>query len=343
MPVVGEADLRAFAGRILVACGLAPADAAAVAAGLVFANLRGVDSHGVLRLIQYERTIAAGEVNPDPEVKVIRRRGAIALIDAGGGYGFLPTALAMDTAVDLARSFGVGVAGVRNSHHFGMAATYVLRAAEAGMIGILFTTTQPIIAPPGGREGRVGNNPYAVGIPGDPPIVLDMALSEVAYGRIRLAAAEGRPIPLGWAFDREGRPTTDSAEALAAGLLAPIGGYKGYGLSVVAEVLAGVLTGSPFAQQSHAHAHRAGGVGHLALALDPEAFLDRDAFLAGLRQLEAEIRSVPLAAGTGAVYLPGEIERQRLAERRAAGIPISAELAGQLDDLAKRLGVRGLR
>jgi L-2-hydroxycarboxylate dehydrogenase (NAD+) len=339
LPTAAADELRRFAHDILTSCGLSADDAAAAAAGLISANLRGVDSHGVLRLMQYARALAEGAINPRPRVRFLQRRGATALIDADGGYGFRPTNMAMDAAVEAARRFGIGVAGVRNSHHFGMAAAYVLRAAEAGVIGWLLTTTEPLIAPPGGLAARVGNNPYAVGIPGDPPVVLDMALSTVAFGRIRLAAAEGRSIPEGWGYDRRGRPTTDAAEALAAGLLAPIGGHKGYGLSVTAEVLAGVLTGSPFGLAASAHARPQGGVGHLAMAIDPAFFVEPAEFAAGVARLREEIRSVPRAEGVEAVYLPGDIERRTLEQRTREGIPLTDELAAQLEALADRLGV----
>lgn len=324
---------------MLHACGLPAEDAEAAASCLVFANLRGVDSHGVLRLMQYARALAEGEINARPQVRLLQRRGAVALVDADGGYGFRPTRMAMAAAMEAARQFGLGAAGVRNSHHFGMAATYVLPAAAAGLVGMLYTTTEPLIAPPGGVKARVGNNPYAIAVPGDPPIVLDMALSRVALGRIRLAAAEGRPIPEGWAYDGGGRPTADAAEALRAGLLAPVGDYKGYGLSVIAEILAGVMTGSPFGLSARAHARREGGVGHLALAIDPSFFGDVSAFAAGVGRLAEEIYGVPRAEGTDAVYLPGDIERGVLAQRQRDGIPVSDELAGQLDTLADGLGV----
>ena len=336
------ADLRDFADRVLRAAGLAPAHAAAAAAGLVAANLRGVDSHGVLRLTQYVESIAAGEIEPDPDVRVVVRRGSTALVDAGGGYGFAAARLAMDTAIELAREHAIGFVGVRASHHFGMGASYVLQAAEAGFVGWLTTTSQPVVVPTGSAVPLVGNNPIAYAIPRSaphPPIVLDMALSEVAFGKIRLAAAEGRPIPLGWGFDAQGRPTTDAAAALAAEALGPTGGHKGSGLAIVGEVLAGVLTGSPFGLASHAHAHRAGGVGHLLTAIDPAVFVSREEFEAGVEELVAQLKAAPRAEGVSEVLLPGEIEQRIDAARRAGGVPVSDELTAKLVALAARLGV----
>lgn len=342
MPAADEGTLAAFAERVLTAAGLAAEDAAVTARCLAFANLRGVDSHGVLRLMQYRASLRAGEINPRPDVRVAFRRGATALVAADGGYGFRPTLLAMETAVGIAREHGIGLVGVRGSHHFGMGATYALRAVELGVVGLLTTTSAPCIPPPGGVRPLVGNNPIACAVPRrapHPPIVLDMALSEVAFGRIRLAAAEGRPIPLGWAFDAAGRPTTDAAEALRVQSLGAIGGYKGYGLSVIAELLAGVLTGSPFAAGADAHSHREGGVGHLAIAIDPEFLIERKRFEDGVEELVAQVKATPLAEGVEAVYLPGELEQRTLEERRAGGIPVSAELAEQLEALAAELGV----
>ncbi|HEY8449876.1 MAG TPA: Ldh family oxidoreductase, partial [Bacillota bacterium] len=211
-----------------------------------------------------------------------------------------------------------------------------------GAVGYITTTSSPILAPPGGKKPVVGNNPIAWAVPRrapNPPIVLDMALSQVAFGRIRLAAAEGRPIPLGWAYDSRGLPTTDAAEALRTGLLAPVGGHKGYGLSVISELLAGVMTGSPFGLQSDAHSRRQGGVGHLLIAIRPDFFLDLETFYDGVEELVAQIKAVPLAEGANAVYLPGEIEWNTEQVRRREGIPISDELAHKLGSLAQRLGV----
>ena len=331
--------LGAFAADVLAAAGMPIAGARTVAACLVDANLRGVDSHGVLRLIQYVDTIRRGEVEPAPSVEVVDRQPGRVLIDAGGGYGYAPMLLACDLAVEMARERGAGLAGVRNSHHFGMAATYAARIAGARMIGVVFTNTSPIMAPPGVTRALVGNNPIAVSIPrrADPPILLDMALSQTAFGRVRLAAAEGREIPLGWALDREGRPTTDAKRALEAELLSPVGMYKGFGLAIVIDVLAGVFTGSPFGQAATGHGNLAGGSGHCALALVPSLFVDESQFLADVERLVAELK----AAGSDdqPVLLPGEPEARVADARRRDGIPLSEELSAQLAALAAGLRV----
>jgi LDH2 family malate/lactate/ureidoglycolate dehydrogenase len=340
MPDVPEAQLRRFAGEVLRAAGLSAEDAEVAADCLVSANLRGVDSHGVLRLIQYVDSIASGAINPRPDVRIVERFAATALVDADHGYGFRPSLLAMDTAVALAREYGIAVAGVRDSHHFGMAATYALRAAAEGMLGVVATNTMPVLAAPGGARPVVGNNPLALAVPRRTPahpIVLDMALSQVAFGYVRLAAAEGREIPLGWARDGEGRATTDAAAALESGSLEPVAAHKGYGLALVLELLAGALTGSPVG--AGAHPHQAPGVGHTMIALDPAVFAGRDGFLDAVETLIDGIRAAPLAADAQRVFLPGELEQDRAATRRRDGVPLSDELAGKLALLAGGLGL----
>jgi L-2-hydroxycarboxylate dehydrogenase (NAD+) len=338
-------DLEDFGRRILEAVGFTTDAASTIARCLVTANLRGLESHGVLRLIQYADTIAKGEVNPRPEVRVERREGCTALVDADGGYGFVPMFAAMDLAIELARVNGLALVGVRNSHHFGMAGLYAEQAAKAGMIGIVMTNTGPVMAPAGVLQPLVGNNPLAFAIPRRPPappILLDMALSQTAFGRVRLAAAEGRSIPLGWAYNSEGNPTTDSKEALSAALLAPMGGHKGYGLALVVDVLAGILTGSMFGLGADAHGHRNGGVGHLAIAVSPSLFITEAQFGDSVESLVQQLKSAPVAEAGTEVVLPGDPEWKTADERAALGIPVSDELVGQLSSLAAGLGVEPL-
>ncbi|HEU4656039.1 MAG TPA: Ldh family oxidoreductase [Capillimicrobium sp.] len=340
MPTFAASQLETFAAGVLAALGMPDDHARTTAACLVAANLRGLDSHGVLRLLQYEQSIAAGEVRADAAVEVVTAQGASALVDAGGGYGYVPTLLAADLAAECARRHGVGVAGVRHSHHFGMGASYVERLAGEGLIGLVLTNTGPVMSPPGVRVPLVGNNPIAVGIPRrapHPPIVLDMALSQTAFGRIRLAAAEGREIPLGWAHDRDGQPTTDAGEALAAALLAPAGGHKGFALAFVVDLLTGALTGSRSGTRADAHAHPEGGVAHLVLALSPALFLEPGAYTDAVEGLVADLMSHD--APGAPVLLPGDKERATAAARSAGGIPVSEELLDQLRDQAERLGV----
>jgi ureidoglycolate dehydrogenase (NAD+) len=344
-PRVRAATLRRFATGVLRAAGLAPADASATAGGLVQADLRGVGGHGVFRLMQYTDSIAAGEINRRPAVRVLKKAGATAVVDADGGYGYRPAFMAVDLAVDLARRNGVGCVGVRNSHHFGMAAAYALRAATVKAIGFVTTNSLPQITPPGGTEPVVGNNPYAVAVPRAGrrrPLVVDIALTEARFGTAALAALAGTLLAPGLALDARGRSTTDPKAALESGILVAIGKQKGYGLSVAAEVLAGALTGSPVARDSHCHRMAAGGVGHFVLAIEPEFFIPRKSFYAAVERLCAHVKMTPSSQPDGEVYLPGQLGWRTYEKRMEEGIPLPQALFDELGRLAKRLGVRPL-
>jgi len=342
-PRVRAGELRRFATRILEAAGLQRVDAAATAECLVEADLRGVGGHGVFRLMQYTDSIAAGDINRRPNVRVVKKRGATSLVDADGGYGYRPALMAVDAALGLAHRFGVGCVGVRNSHHFGMAAAYALRAARARAIGFVTTNSLPQITPPGGAEAVVGNNPYAVAVPRAGrrrPVVVDIALTEGRFGTAGLAALAGTPIAAGLALDTRGKPTTDPRAALESGILVAIGRQKGYGLSVAAEVLAGALTGSPVARDSHCHRMAAGGVGHFVLAIEPEFFIARRAFDAAVETLCRHVKATRPAEPGGEVYLPGELGWRTHEARTRDGIPLPTALFDELGSLAGRLGVR---
>lgn len=339
---VHHADLQAFTARLLVALGLADVDAQVTADLLVEANLRGIDTHGVARLPQYAQSLSTGKVNPHPNVRVAHRRGATALIDADGGYGFRPTILAVETAVSLARTHGVGLVGVQASHHFGVAGAYALRAARAGMLGFVTTNSSPVLAPPDGARPVVGNNPIAIATPRRkprPPLLADISFSAVAFGRIRMAATEGTPIPSSWARDATGQPTTNAAAALAAHSLEPLGGHKGYALATMVEVLAGALTGSRIGLDSDPHDHLTGGVGHTVIAVDPGTLVGRDSYENGVEALAASIEQMPAASATARVYLPGAPEEEAQKRRTENGIPLSARLASSLRALADDFGV----
>lgn len=346
MPLVAESEIKSFAVKSLAASGLADVDAEATASGLVEATKRGVTTHGVFRLPQYSESLLAGKINARPDVGIIARRGCTALVNAGGGYGFRPTQLAIDTAVEIAREHGVAVVGVRNSHHFGAAAIYTAQAARAGMIGLVTTTTKARIAPTGAMGPVVGNNPISIGIPRRAPakpIILDMALSQVAMGRIRIASKAGKPVPEGWGYDAQGRATTNADAILYGGLLAAIGEHKGYGLSVMVEVLAGILTGSPFGLKADNHEHPEGGVGHFVLVIAPDFLRETEAFHDDVEELVRQIKASAVGDGGSAPLLPGEIEDRKAAEADRKGLPVSDDLAGQLQALAESLKIAAPR
>jgi LDH2 family malate/lactate/ureidoglycolate dehydrogenase len=323
---------------VLGKAGLQADDAEHIATHLVEANLRGVDGHGVSRLPQYVASIADGSINRRPDVRVVRRSGATALVDADGGYGFVPADLAMRTAIALAAEFGVGVAGVANSRHFGMASTYARLAADCGLVGICTTNGRPVLAPPGGRASVVSNNPFALACPREPgdPLVVDVALSEASMGQIAVAAAEGRAIPETWAFDESGQPTADPAAALASSLLAPIGGHKGFALALAFDVLAGALTDS--ATGRSADGHGSSGCGHLMIAIDPERLGGKERLLR-----RVEVLADAVYAADGSPRMPGDRSAEVFRLRRDDGVPLSSRAVDMLDGLAAELGVGGLR
>ena len=341
--VVSVTQLEAFAESVLASTGLRQDCAKTIATYLVDANLRGVDGHGALRLPQYVASIRRGDINLDPDVQVIRQSGATALVDADGGYGFAPSRLAMQVAVSLADTWGVAAVGVTNSHHFGMATFYALQAAADGFVGIAISNTMAVMPAPGGLKPVVGNDPIAIAVPrsGGAVICVDLALSEASWGKISLAAARGEPIPQGWALDSDGRETTVAAEALAANLLVPIGGHKGYALALMFELLAGALTGSPVGPGADGHSHRGGGCGHLLIALNPDRFGGRAAFLERVEELATAVSQSPRRTGQ-ALRLPGERSARLRTQRLVSGIPVPKDIREKLNALADDLGVAKL-
>lgn len=344
------ADRRALEGFVrdlFVAAGVGERDAGTVADVLVTANLTGVDSHGVMRVPLYLRRIARGFVNPRPQMRWQAAGGATDVLDADDALGHVAGVEAMHRAVELAREFGIGCVGVRNSSHFGPAAHHARVALEAGCVGISMTNGPPVMAPAGGREARLCNNPLAIAIPAEgAPVVLDIAMSVAAGGKIHLARQEGRSIPLGWALTVDGEPTSDAGEALAGPLL-PMGAHKGYGLAFAIEALTGVLTGSQFAmnvrpQWSTSRAGLEAGtsrLGHLCLAIDVSGMLGMGSFLSRMTELVEQMHSCPTVAGVERVMVPGELEHLTAQERERQGIPLSAPVWQSLLDAADGLSV----
>jgi len=339
---VEAADLKAWVTRVFMRVSVPDDDAAIAADVLVSASLRGVDTHGVLHWADfYIRPLRSGDTNPRRDIRAERLGPGTVLVDGDNGLGMVVAARAMREAIQLAREAGVAVAGVRRSNHFGAAAYYAQMASAAGMIGLAFTNTSPAIAPWGSLTPYLGTNPLAFAAPGgiEGGIVLDMATSQVAWGKVDLAARMGQKIPLGWATDREGRPTEDPVEALS-GLMQPLGGYKGYGLALMVEILCAALTGAAFgphlvdpASQSEQN------VGHFFAAIDVERFMPLEQFKARMKQLVDEIHACPPAEGVERIYVPGEIELETALRRQREGIPLTAEQVAELAQMGEELSV----
>lgn len=338
--------LRAFGEAILTRLGVPPDDAAITIESLVEADLRGVHSHGVQRLLWYAGRLESNATNPRPKVRVIESSGGTAVVNGDGGLGQVVSHHAMCLAIELAKTNGVAVVSVRDSHHFGTCAFWAQMALPHGMIGIAMTNGGPVMAPWGGLTRTTGNNPIGVAIPAgrELPIVLDMATTILAGGMLDLAARKGEKIPLGSALDSDGNPTEDPVEA-RKGLLLPIGGHKGYGLTIVFEALTGLLAGANFARQvPEAFANNVRmNVGHYFQAIDIARYMPLSSFQSRVDELIQQIKSSRRAPGTDRILLPGELEHGRRAASLAHGIPLAGSVIAELQGLSDRLGIQQLR
>jgi L-2-hydroxycarboxylate dehydrogenase (NAD+) len=304
---------------------------------IVYAHRRAKGTHGIGRLPIYARKIKAGVMNPDTTLTLVSTRRAVDVLDAHHGFGQVAGVEGMRSAVSKAAQHGVGVIGVRNSNNFGTAGFIVEEALEKGMIGLVFANSAPAIAPTGGSQPLFGTNPIGIAFPtpeGFAPIVLDMATSVAARGKIRLAAKQGERIPMGWALDSDGQPTDDPNAALK-GSMVPIGGAKGYGLSLSVDLLAGLLTGSGFGGAVLPLATMEGnsGYGHLLMALDVEAFMDRSTYLANMEVFLAKVK------GMGEqVMLPGE-RSFRSAQAQLEEVEVASKQIEEVNALANEMGL----
>lgn len=327
---------------IFGATGVSEHGASKVAESLVDADRRGIPSHGAMLVSMYVDRLRSGSVSTRDEAEVLIDSGAITVLDAHHMLGQLSGDQAMDLAVSKAKSHGVGAVTVRQAFHFGGAFRYVQAATRAGCIGLAAANTRPLMPAPGGASPVVGNNPLAFGIPNgdDEPIVTDMALSEAALGKIRIAASEGREIPETWATDPEGQPTTDP-EAAIAGMLLPIGGPKGYGLAVVVDVLTGVLSGGQSGagvKGLYADTSIPNDCAHFFLALDVESFADPQAFTGRLHQLVTQITNSDRAPEVDQLLLPGQLEAERYEQSEEQGIELDESTLTSIQEAAELVG-----
>lgn len=330
--------LQDYAQRLLMAGGFQAECARKTAELLVWANLRGVDSHGVLRIPRYVEMVGLGMINTRAAPRVMSEHGAVALVDADLAPGATGMELVTQKAAEIAQRMGAGVCAGRNTTHAGAVGYFAQSVAAKGFVGIVMTASKPLMAYPGAKGEAVSTNPLAIAAPSadsDEPIVLDMSTAAVSLGKVLAAKGAGQAIPEGWGVDAEGRSTTDPAAVKA---LLPMAGPKGAALSLMIEVLCSLLAGNPLIAPSLGGAKPPGFNG-LVIAIDPAAFGDPEAFIANVRSLAAAIHALPPATGVDAVLLPGERGRRWEARRRAAGIALPRGVASSLADLADRLGV----
>ena len=334
--------LCAFATDCGRALGLAPGPAALLADTLVQADLWGHPSHGVMRLFWYGARLRSGATRADAQPEVVANPPALSVIDGQDGLGQVMAEAAMAQAIRAARAHGIGAVAVRNSGHFGTAMYFTRMAAAAGCIGFLSSNASPAMAPWGGREKRIGNNPFSWAAPAGrhPPMMVDMANTAVARGKLYAARARGAPIPEGWAIDGDGRPTTDPSAGIA-GTILPMAGHKGYAITFAMEVLSGLLSGSAFAPDVVGPYMPEGrsGAGHFAFAIDIAHSRPLAAFEADMERLIARMKDAPRGEGVAEIFYPGEIEARHEAAARQRGLLLPPEVCDDLARGAAELGV----
>ncbi len=347
MPRIPHPLLAEFVASLFKAVGVPPNDASITARSLVDSNLRGHDSHGVIRVPQYVDFLEKGEYRIGVDLKIEHESPTIVVCDGGWGLGQVQARRLLEHAIDRAKKFGLGAATAHSCGHIGRLGEYAEIAADAGLI--LEATVNnggagQRVAPPGGTEPRLGTNPLCIGVPTDSnPVILDFGTSVVAEGKVRVYYLnEKKPVPEGWLLDSNGNPTTDSSVLYEPplGSILPMGGaqaYKGFGLGLVLDMLAGGLSGG---RSSNADVNAfAKGNNVVFLAIDPAGFAGRDALTRESTQLARFVADCPRAPGVDAILLPGDPERRTLADRGAAGIPLETAHWERLTSLATRLGV----
>ena len=335
--------------------GVHKADAEQAADVLAKSDLRGVESHGVARLHTYFEMLELGRINPRPNVKIVREKGSVATLDGDNGLGLVVGPKANEIAMDRAERYGSGWVSVRNSNHFGIAGYYPLKALERDLIGWAMSNSTKLVAPLWGAERMLGTNPIAIAFPGykEPPIVIDMATSAVAYGKIEIALRNQAPVPKGWIIDKEGRDTTNPHDMIDGGAQLPLGsaremgGHKGYALASMVDVLCAVLSGAnwgpfapPFALQQEIPPRKVGkGIGHFFGAMEIDGFIDKQEFKKQVDEWIRVLRNTKPAPGTNGPLIPGDPERETEAIRSRQGIPLIKPVVDDLLDISRKTGI----
>jgi len=343
LQVIQATRLRSLTLQIFQAAGASEEDSTIVTDHLIEASLAGVDSHGLLRVPEYVGKLkrwstgdTTSRINPNPSLTVSRETDTTAVLDGDWCFGQVCATKAMNMAMGKAASHNIGVVTGKHTDHVGRAASYPLMAASEGMVGIMFVKVNPVMVPFGGRSRLLGNNPISVAIPTgtDMPIVVDIATSVVAGGKIMLAMDEGRSIPEGWALDADGNPTTNPRDFMEGGALIPFGQHKGFALSIVNEVLGGIMSGAG------ALFHFSGNNAFMCMALKVDAFVPLAEFERDVAQMVREIKESPKSSGTGAILIPGEPEFETKRIREKTGIPLPDKTWDDIRAIASELNVK---
>ena len=341
---VVPSDLQRFCTDAMVRCGLSPEDAAVSAEVLTTTDTWGTHSHGTRQIRPLMRAVKSGGIRPGARPTLLREGLGWALLDARMAVPMVVAIHAMETAIAKAASSGIGYVGVAHSSHFGAAGYYATLALRRDMIGLSMTNCDPCMAATGGRLPVIGTNPIAFAIPAgeERPVFLDIATSVVAVTKVMIAKAMARPVPAGWLRDPEGRPTTDASGYPDRSVLQPIGGYKGYGLAVLVEVLCGILTGASFLSGVKGWINESGiaaDQGHAFIAIDVNAIMPIDTFKARMDAMIREIKGAPKAAEVERIYLPGEMEWERRDQALRDGLQLPDYVLTNLLGLAEDVGM----
>jgi LDH2 family malate/lactate/ureidoglycolate dehydrogenase len=339
--------LTEFSNRCLEKAGVPVHEAQMITSTMIEADARGINSHGLMRLPIYIQRIQKGLVRPLSHIVVERDHQATAVLDANGSAGQIAGTQAMDLAISKAKTYGIGAVSVKNSNHFGIAAHYALKASRNHMIGIVMSNTAPLMPPTGGAEKVLGNNPLSIAVPSNNeyPLLLDMALSNAALGKIIFAQTKGVPIPEGWGADRNGKPTTDPSDVLNGGFILPAAGPKGFGLAFMIELMTGVLGDTQFSRMipSMYDLTQPQSISHFMLAINITHFMDMDRFTGLASVLSSYVKHAVKAEGVQELYLPGEIEFRSEEKKMKEGIPVSDNVLAELNTLALSLQVPELK
>jgi LDH2 family malate/lactate/ureidoglycolate dehydrogenase len=351
-------SLYRFVYQVFTAIGCSEADAITAAEGLLIADLRGIDSHGVARLSGYVRLWEAGRINPKPNIRIVHETPSTATIDGDAGLGLVVAPWAMKVAIKKAQQAGTGWVSVRNSNHFGIAGHHAMQALAYDMIGMAMTNASPLVAPTFSVERMLGTNPIAVAIPAQeqPPFVADFATTTAANGKLEILQRKNADAPLGWVQDKAGQPTTDANALKKGGALLPLGSdrehgsHKGYCLGSIVDIFSAVLSGAgygpwapPFVSFLPLPADPVGeGLGHFLGAMRVDAFRPAEEFKHHMDNWIGRFRNAKPAEGHERVLIPGDPEREAEAERRRAGIPLVAPVVEDLQQLAQKFAIEWL-
>ncbi|KXH44236.1 malate/L-lactate dehydrogenase [Colletotrichum nymphaeae SA-01] len=341
---VAASEARRLVEDILKGNGVPEENSKIVARCLVAADLRGVDTHGMNRIPSYMERVRQGVLNATAQPELKQVTPVVAHVDGKNGFGFVAAEMGMAAAIESAKTFGIGMASVSHSNHFGMSAWVVQQALDADMMSLVFTNSSPALPAWGGQSKLMGVSPIACGAPGkDKPFILDMAPSVAARGKIYKAKRRGEKIPLDWALDSEGRPTDDPTAALG-GVMLPMGGPKGSALAIMMDVFSGVFSGSAFAGHvtNPYDPSKPADVGHFLVAIKPDLFMSLDDFRERMDYLYQRVVGSDKAAGVDRIYFPGEIEQLQQQEREKTGIPLVQAEIDALNDEATRVGAKPL-